>query len=543
MGNDMKKFYSSLSLVVFLICFICTSVTICFSLEPLQDNTTAAEQSLSIKNNQVVMPLQSVLLLGLKNNLNIQFASYSPSISETNIQLEKGKFDTLLKTQYQKTRSVSQISSALGSSSSSVLKEEKHNWDGTVQKKFLTGTQAELKATQEEYLTDASFQGLKPQFKNTIAASLTQPLLKDFGISINETFIKIANLNYEVSELDFRNQVMNVMYQIEAFYWDLYYRIQDLKAKEDSLKQAEELQREFKIRIDAGALAPIEIYQADANVAQRKQEVIVAQSQVQNAQDYLKAALNLYDKKEYWDVEIVPSDMPNIINIKPTVDDCIKTAFENRPDIKQAHLGIKSSDLQVKYAKNQKLARFDIFGSLGTSGIAGTPASTAGVFGPFYQGTKSPYHGQWDTARHDMATGDYYNYALGVKVEFPLENNIAKSQYQKAKVQSYQADTNLKSVENIAINEVREALRRLDTSYKVIDSATANLKFTKEKLWAEQKKYDVGMSTARDVFDFQRDVAQAQSVLALAKSEHSKSIVNLGRVTGVLIEQKGLQYK
>ncbi len=540
----MKKFCKSIiSIVAFLVCFISTNDTVCFSLQPLNDNTTSIEQSLAIKNNRVEMPLQSVILLGLKNNLNINFASYTPQISQTNIQNEEGKFDTLLKTQYQKTRSVSQISSALGGTSSPVLKEERHNWDGSLQKKFVTGTQAELKATQEEYLTDSAVQGLKPQFKNTIAMSLTQPLLKDFGIGINETFIKIANLNYEVSELDFRNQVMNVIYQIESFYWDLYYRIQDLKAKEDSLKQAEELQREFKIRIDAGALAPIEIYQADANVAQRKQEVIVAQSQVQAAQDYLKAALNLYDKKEYWDVDIVPSDQPNIIDMKPSVDDCVKTAFENRPDIKQAQLGIKSSDLQVKYAKNQKLARFDVFGSLGSSGIAGTPASTAGVFGPFYQGTKSPYSGQWDTARNTMANGDYYNYTLGVKIEFPLENNMAKSQYQKAKVQSYQAATNLQSVENTAINEVREALRRIETSYKVVDSATANLKFTKEKLWAEQKKYDVGMSTARDVFDFQRDVAQAQSTLALAKSEHSKSIVNLGRVTGVLIEQKGLQYK
>lgn len=539
----MKNFFNVISIAAFMIGVSFSFTAPCRALEPVQDNGTIPDPSLSIKNNSVEMPLKSVLLLGLKNNLNIQFASYVPGVSQTNIQLEKGKFDTLLSTQYQKNRSVTQTGNALGSTSSPVVKEERHNWEGKLQKKFLTGTQAELKTTNEEYLTDTSFQGLKPQFKNTLAMSLTQPLLKDFGIGINETFIKIANLNYETSEYEFRNQVMNVMYQIEAFYWDLYYRIQDLKAKEDSLKQAEELQREFKIRIDAGALAPIEIYQADANVAERKQAVIVAQSQVEAAEDYLKAALNLYDKKEFWDVSIVPSDLPNIVNMKPSVDDCIKTAFENRPDIKQAQLGIRSTELQLKYTKNQKMPRLDLFGSMGTSGIAGTPASTAGIFGPFYQGSKSPYNGQWDKARDYMLSGDYYNYVVGVKFEFPLENNIAKSQYQKARLQSEQAVTNMQSVENIAINEVRAALRRLDTSYNVIDSATANLKFTKEKLWAEQKKYDVGMSTARDVFDFQRDVAVAQSTLALAKSEHSKSIVNLGLATGVLIEQKGLQYK
>ena len=85
--------------------------------------------------------------------------------------------------------------------------------------------------------------------------------------------------------MKFRNMssaasVMDIMFQIESYYWELYFRIQDLKAKEDSLKQAQQLQSEFKIRIDAGSLAPIEIYQADANVAQREQEVIVAQATV-----------------------------------------------------------------------------------------------------------------------------------------------------------------------------------------------------------------------------------------------------------------------
>ena len=539
----MKNILRLMSTVAFMVCLTYANTATCLALEPQEDTGAQSDPALTIKGNRVEMPLKSVLLLGLKNNLNIEFASYTPGITETNIQLEKGKFDTLLSTQYQKNRSVTQTGNALGSTSSPVVKEERHNWEGKLQKKFLTGTQAELKTTNEEYLTDTSFQGLKPQFKNTIALSLTQPLLKDFGIGINETFIKIANLNYETSEYEFRDQVMNVMYQIEAFYWDLYYRNQDLLAKQDSLKQAEELQREFKIRIDAGALAPIEIHQADANVAQRKQEVIVAQAAVQAAEDYLKAALNLYDQKEYWDIEIVPSDLPNVINIKPSVDDCVKTAFENRPDLKQAQLGIRASELQLKYAKNQKLPNLALFGSMGTSGIAGTPSSTAGVFGPFYQGSKSPYNGQWDKARSEMLSGDFYNYVIGVKFEVPIENNIAKSQYQKARLQSEQAVSNMKSVENIVINDVREALRRLDTSYKVIDSATANLTFTKEKLWAEQKKYEVGMSTARDVLDFQRDVAQAKSTLALAKSEHSKSIVNLSRVTGVLIEQKGLQYK
>ena len=101
----MKNFSKSISIVAFIVFLLFANLEPCFSLQSVQDNVTIAEQSLNIKDNRIEMPLRSVILLGLKNNLNIKFASYSPQISQTNIQAEQGKFDTLLKTQYQKTRS------------------------------------------------------------------------------------------------------------------------------------------------------------------------------------------------------------------------------------------------------------------------------------------------------------------------------------------------------------------------------------------------------------------------------------------------------
>ncbi len=118
---------------------------------------------------------------------------------------------------------------------------------------------------------------------------------------------------------------------------------------------------------------------------------------------------------------------------------------------------------------------------------------------------------------------DYYSYEIGVRIEFPLENRQAKSQHRRARVQAAQASVDLQSVENIIINEVRQAIRVIETSRRVIDSSSATLMFTNEKLKAEEKKYEVGMSTAFAVLEYQSDLATAESNLAFAYSEHRKS--------------------
>jgi outer membrane protein TolC len=139
-----------------------------------------------------------------------------------------------------------------------------------------------------------------------------------------------------------------------------------------------------------------------------------------------------------------------------------------------------------------------------------------------------------------MTDGDYYKYSVGVKIEFPLENRLAKSQYSRAKIQKMQSITNIKNTENIIIKEVRDAVRKFNTTKEVIASATASLRLTNEKLKAEEKKYEVGMSTTHDVLEFQDDLAEAESTLAFAQTEHAKAAANLARTKGVLLEEKGL---
>jgi outer membrane protein TolC len=138
----------------------------------------------------------------------------------------------------------------------------------------------------------------------------------------------------------------------------------------------------------------------------------------------------------------------------------------------------------------------------------------------------------WD----NMGTTDFYNYTIGLKIEFPIGNRFAKSQYSKAKIDAARAATYLKDIENIVITEVKEAVRQVDTDYEKIGAAQKSLRSSQEKLDAEEIKFDVGLSTTRNVLDFQDDLARAASRYALSLSQYEKSLANLARTKGVLLD-------
>ena len=535
-----RCFGSTFFLFIFAAC-LCFSPGFLFAQEKDVDELDL------IEGNKVELSLKSVMVLALKNNLQIAFESLGPGISETEIDREKSVYDPNLSLQLSKDRRVTQVGNFLSGAGNDSVWQQNWGLEAEVKKKFVTGTSAELKLNGTDSTTDFLFQSLNPQYQSELNLSLTQPLLKDFGIDVGKSMIKIANLNFKISEEQFRKNVMDILYQIEQYYWNLYFQIKDLEAREKSVKLAEDLLREFKIKIEAGTLAPVEIYQAEAEVAERKQDLIVARDLLRDTEDDLKSALNFYEKEQYWDLTIIPADAPRPAVIKEELMESMKEAFEYRPDYNQAKMDIEARNIMVKYTKNQVLPRVDIFGTIGTMGLGGRGSSETADFmggGGFFQNLfgKKPdlWSRHWDNVADSMASGDFYNYLIGLKIEFPLGNRFAKSQYSKAKIEAARAVTLLRDLENTVINEVREAVRQVGTETERVEAAKASLRLTQEKLKAEEKKYEVGLSTTHDLLEFQEDLARATSREAMARADYMKSLADLARVKGVLLKKSNI---
>jgi outer membrane protein TolC len=525
------------------IVFLFVSIVLLF---PLRGFISAQEKEVEalsfIKGNKIELTLKSVIFLALKNNLQIAFESLGPNVSETDIMREESVYDTNVSLQFGKDRRITQTGNFLAGAGESSIYQQSWDLEVDVMKKFVSGTSAELKWNSSDSKTDFLFQALVPEYRSELNLLLTQPLLKDFGIDIGKSMIKIANLNFKISQHRFKDRVMDILYEIEKQYWNLYFQIKDYEAREKSLKLAEDLLREFKIKIEAGTLAPIEIYQAEAEVATRKEDLIVTRDLLKDSEDRLKSALNFYEKEQYWDLVIIPADEPRPAVPKEDLMEGIKEAFKYRPDYNQAKMDIEARNIMVKYTKNQVLPRVDLFGTIGTMGLGGRGNPDAIDFAGGGNGGKdaSSFSTHWDDVADHMASGDFYNYTIGIKIEFPLGNRFAKSQYSKAKVEALRAATYLKDLENIIINEMRGAVRQVETNLEMIEAARASLKLADEKLKAEEKKYEVGLSTTHDLLEFQEDLARAESREARTLAEYEKSLVNLARVKGLLLEEHNI---
>ena len=522
------------------IVFLFVSIVLLFPLRGfISAQETVGEEIDFIEGNTIKLPLKSVIFLALKNNLQIAFESLGPNVSETDIAREESVYDPNVSLQFGKDRRVTQTGNFLAGAGEPSIYQESWDLEVDVMKKFVSGTSAELKWNSSDSKTDFLFQALVPQYESELNLSLTQPLLKDFGIDVGKSMIKIASLNFKMSQDQFKGRVMDILYEIEKQYWNLYFQIKDYEAREKSLKLAEDLLREFKIKIEAGTLAPIEIYQAEAEVATRKEDLIVTRDLLKDSEDRLKSALNFYEKEQYWDLVIIPADEPRPAVSKEDLMEGIKEAFKYRPDYNQAKMDIEARNIMVKYTKNQVLPRVDLFGTIGTMGLGGRGNPDAMDFGGGGNGGNdaSSFSTHWDDVSDHMASGDFYNYTIGIKIEFPLGNRFAKSQYSRAKVEALRAATYLKDLE---INEMRAAVRQVETNLEMIEAAGASLKLADEKLKAEEKKYEVGLSTTHDLLEFQDDLARAESREARTLTEYEKSLVNLARVKGLLLEEHNI---
>lgn len=492
-----------------------------------------------IEDNTAKLPLRSVIFLALKNNLQIAFESLGPDVSETDISREQSIYDPNVSLQFGKSRRVTQTGNFLSGAGEPSIYQQSWDLQVDVMKKFVSGTSAELKWDSSDSTTDFLFQALVPEYRSELNLSLTQPLLKDFGIDVGKSMIKIASLNFKISQDQFKNRVIDILHEINRLYWNLYFQMKDYEARQQSLKLAEDLLREFKIKIEAGTLAPIEIYQAEAEVATRKEDLIIAGDLLKDTEDALKTALNFYEKEQYWDLAIVPVDEPRFIAVKEDLMEGLQVAFQHRPDYNQARMDIEAKNIMVKYTKNQVLPRVDLFGTIGTMGLGGRGNPDAFDFIGGGSGVSDPssFSTHWDDVADNMATGDYYNYTIGIKIEFPLGNRFAKSQYSRAKVEALRAATYLKDLENNVINDVRMAIRQVATDFERIQAAKASLKLSVEKLKAEEKKYEVGLATTHDLLEFQEDLARAKSREALALADYEKDLASLARAKGLLLEE------
>ena len=299
------------------------------------------------------------------------------------------------------------------------------------------------------------------------------------------------------------------------------FAIENLKVQQLALKQAQDLLKKNQLFKEAGKATISDILQAQAAVASREADVIAAQDWVKDAEDRLKRITNMIDDEAQWDVSILPVDSPSFEEMKVSSEESIATALQNRPEYAQAKIDLQNSDISIKVAKNQRLPRLDLEGSLSLSGLGG----------------------KLDEPLSQVGKADYDTWYIGFALRVPLSGRAAKAELEKNQYQKEQALIALKDLEQQVITEVRGVVRQLQTDEKRIEATKAAEEFAKQALSAEERKYELGLSTSYELLQLQANLATATKNHQRAVIDYRQSIAALHQVLGVTLEQLNIEFE
>jgi outer membrane protein TolC len=507
---------------------------------PLLISTLIAFTSGSFsQEKQLSLSLDECIANALKNNLGVAVEVLNPDIASLSISRAKEVFLPALSFHYGDRRENSPAYSWFDAADR--VKTLYSDYSAAIDQFIPTGGRFSIDLFGYRNDTNRRFQTINPRYGSTITFEFTQPLLKNFGFKINRKEIIIASNNWEISEYQLNQTLLDTIYSVEQSYWILAYSIADLEVKRQSLKLAQDLLEENKRKVEVGTMAPIEIYTAEAEVATREADILQAETMVKNSEDRLKTIMNLPLAEMDERVAVLPADRPVFEKKDINVQEALVTALANRPDLKALKIDLKNQELNLSYAKNQLLPELNFQVSYWSPGISGDQIlyQDGNPITGIIIGT---IPGSPQDALKDAFAWKYDNWFLGLTLNFPLNTIVSRAQHAQAKVNLEQALLKIKDQEQQIFLEIKTAVRNAQTNYKRVQAYRAASELARKKLEAEQEKFSVGKSTNYLILLFQRDAANARSTELRAMVDYVLSLAYLDKVLGTTFQSKNIKF-
>ena len=307
--------------------------------------------------------------------------------------------------------------------------------------------------------------------------------------------------------MQFRQTVIGTVAIAKDYYYQLIYFIDALGAAQKSLQLAQRLLEENEIRVKVGTMAPLDVVQAQSEVAGREEAVIVAENDLYNAEDNLKRQIFPENDPAMWHTRIIPTDRPSAEpDAGRTWTRRSQNALENRTDIVAARKALERSDYAVQYYKNQLLPDVNLVANYGGTGAGGTQLVRDSLGGPVI----STIPGGYGDAVSEVFGNDYPTWQIGVNLAYAIPNRSAKAASASARISKDQALASFRRLEMTVAAEVRTAARGVESGFKRVQSTQAARVLQTQRLDAEEKKFAAGMSTNFLVTQAQRDLANAE---------------------------------
>lgn len=484
--------------------------------------------------NKSQLTLDQAIDMALENNLDIVVSRLSTQVQAENVGVARGAFKPLFSASINTFESQSPANNQLSGALVQETTRSSYNFSWQQQLSFGLGYSVSFDNLQST--TNSAFWTYNPQFDTGINAQVQQPLLKNLNLNANQQRVVVARNNERVARNQFEIQVMDIVRDVMTAYLDLIQSIRGLEVAERSLELAQNLLRNNRIQVEVGTMAPIDVLEAEAEVARREEGVIVAQEAIGNNEDQLKRLINDPDSDEFWTMGVEPTDEPIETEFDIDVAEAVRVALERRPELEASRVNLDTRNYNVRYTRNQTRPQVDLVGSLNYTGLGGTRFVRDGFAGDVL----AEIPGGYPDALSQMFNGNFRNWRVGLEVSYPIGNSSEINQHAQAQVEFRQQRATIDNQELVVTQEVRATARAVDTNSKRIQTTRVARELAQRRLDAEEKKFEVGMSTSFFIVQAQRDLTEAAANEVIALIAYNKALVNFQRAQGTVLDRRNI---
>jgi HAE1 family hydrophobic/amphiphilic exporter-1 len=514
------------------------------------------------------LTLNEAIRRALENNNTIEVARDDVRFQETQLRSQLGVYDPVFTVSPNLTRNSTTGSRAtndfrVDSDVSGLIRQGGGNY-----RVFFNNVRTENSFSQSQLSSGNASTG-GALYSSGIGVGYTQPLLRNFRVDNTRRQIRIQRRFLQQTDADFRRLTIDVIAQVQRGYWDLVFALRDQQNRVANLNLAKENLRQVEAKINAGSAAPLERAEVATELANREGDVLLAAQQVTVAENTLKTLILREITAPEWNRSLVPTDKPIYSDETIILDDAVKDAVENRPELQRLKLAREINAINIDYFKNQTKPQVDLNTNFSLNGFSQGIKNNSDFTVPQFTGNDeilrlklntllppnmqienplitvpaSPSFlvGGFNRSFLNLFRSDAPNYTVGVTISFPLRNRTAKANLAGARVQEEQISAQTRAQEQTIIADVRNAVQAVETARQRVLVARRARENAEIQLEGERKKYEVGLSTTFLLFQRENALANARNSEIRAETDFNKSLADLQRATSTTFRANNIE--
>ncbi|HUO04768.1 MAG TPA: TolC family protein [Candidatus Binataceae bacterium] len=490
--------------------------------------------------------LKESIYIALRNNPGLQASALDPIASMESVRQANGAFDPNITSQGDIIKNVQPTTNILQTGNHvETYTQKNYDWNFGINKvSSITNGTWGVTFNNDRSLSNSSFAGVNPSYTPTLALSLSQPLLQNFGWKFATINVRIAESGQRQAQWNFGQTLQDFVERIGGEYWNVVLAEENLDVARAALRFNQDLVRQNAISVKVGTLAPIDLQEAQSAAATAEANVFTAEANLKNTRSQLREDVMFNPYGTFLPAELEPITRP-APEEKMTMDEnrALELAVQYRPSLAGMREAIRGALMQEKFSENQVLPQLNLGTQFGINSTAGTTpclstSSAVGNCTPLGGGTGSqlPFGGIYGDALNRLWGFSFYNYAAVLTFQVPLDNATARAALSQARIQYEQQRAQYRAALAQAVVDVQSALSNLYADQKRATATAQATYYARQSLHDEEVRFRVGLATTHDLLQFQEEEVSAEGNQVQAEVDLENAKLAMGHATGTLLQ-------